>query len=304
IKRRHAKETQINMHNTFFCVSTNQTKFCEHLGEILLKYLKNSKKEDIMMFFEWMLDTYKGIKKQVSVHSYKRRLFQIYHKSVGEDFNDGNKDILDITLQYINGYLTIQYNLDTSEKEKPVMNVDDVYLVQHHLYVHDTSIFPDERQRIQLALLILLQAYTATRPRAVQIDDGTTRTSPTLHYHTNLYYLQRLGISAGFMQLLSPYVIRRGAGEGVEAVASQPQLQQVMGHRDAGVYQAYMNRQFQVDTIAAFLGRPSANALMKAASHMSRFVDSRAPTTASPEELAKLRDSSNLAQLVELRDNL
>lgn len=70
-------------------------------------------------------------------------------------------------LQYINGYLTIQYHLDTSEKEKPVMNVDDVYLVQHHLYVHDTSIFPDERQRIQLALLILLQAYTATRPRVL-----------------------------------------------------------------------------------------------------------------------------------------
>lgn len=70
-------------------------------------------------------------------------------------------------LQFINGYLTIQYNLDTSEKEKPVMNVDDVYLVQHHLYVHDTSIFPDERQRIQLALLILLQAYTATRPRVL-----------------------------------------------------------------------------------------------------------------------------------------
>lgn len=45
------------------------------------------------------------------------------------------------------------------------MDVDDVYLVQHHHWVHDTSVFPDERQRIQLALLILLQAYTATRPR-------------------------------------------------------------------------------------------------------------------------------------------
>ena len=45
------------------------------------------------------------------------------------------------------------------------MDVDDVYLVQHHHWVHDTSVFPDERQRIQLAFLILLQAYTATRPR-------------------------------------------------------------------------------------------------------------------------------------------
>ena len=47
------------------------------------------------------------------------------------------------------------------------MDVDDVYLVQHHHWVHDTSVFPDERQRIQLAFLILLQAYTATRPRVL-----------------------------------------------------------------------------------------------------------------------------------------
>lgn len=47
------------------------------------------------------------------------------------------------------------------------MDVDDVYLVLHHHWVHDTSVFPDERQRIQLALLIQLQAYTATRPRVL-----------------------------------------------------------------------------------------------------------------------------------------
>jgi len=52
------------------------------------------------------------------------------------------------------------------------MNIDDVYLVLHHLWVLDTSVldtsvFPDERQRLQLAFLILLSAYTATRPAAL-----------------------------------------------------------------------------------------------------------------------------------------
>jgi hypothetical protein len=47
------------------------------------------------------------------------------------------------------------------------MNVDDLFLIQHHHWVMDTSIFPDERQRLQLALLILLGAYTATRPAAL-----------------------------------------------------------------------------------------------------------------------------------------
>lgn len=47
------------------------------------------------------------------------------------------------------------------------MDIDDVYLVLHHLWVLDISVFPDERQRLQLAFLILLSAYTATRPAAL-----------------------------------------------------------------------------------------------------------------------------------------
>lgn len=46
------------------------------------------------------------------------------------------------------------------------------------------------------------------------------QTSPTkaLRYHTYLYYLQRLGLQAGLMQILGAYVIRRGAGEAVEGM--------------------------------------------------------------------------------------
>jgi hypothetical protein len=63
--------------------------------------------------------------------------------------------------------LTERYNLDISTKEKPVMNIDDVFLVLHHHWVLDTSTFPDERQRLQLAFLVLLCAYTGTRPGAL-----------------------------------------------------------------------------------------------------------------------------------------
>lgn len=54
--------------------------------------------------------------------------------------------------------------------------------------------------------------------QAVSTDDGTVRTSDTeaLRYHTYLYYLQRLGLVTGFLQILNPYCIRRGSGEGVE----------------------------------------------------------------------------------------
>lgn len=65
------------------------------------------------------------------------------------------------------GHLTILYALDTTTNEKPVLNVDDVYLILHHHWVHDRSRFPDERQRVQLALMIQIPCYTATRPRVL-----------------------------------------------------------------------------------------------------------------------------------------
>ncbi len=64
---------------------------------------------------------------------------------------------------YLHGLLVHQRGLDMTTRERPVMNVDDVYLVLHHHYVLDTSIFTDERQRLQLALLLLLQAGSVIR---------------------------------------------------------------------------------------------------------------------------------------------
>ena len=69
--------------------------------------------------------------------------------------------------QYIDVDLTRLYNLDLSTKEKPVMNVDDVFLVLHHHWVMDTATFPNGRQRLQVAFLVLMIAYTASRPGAL-----------------------------------------------------------------------------------------------------------------------------------------
>lgn len=63
-------------------------------------------------------------------------------------------------------------------REKPVMNVDDVYLVLHHHWALDTTPYPDERQRLQLALLILLTSYTASRPGALVDNPTNTKLRP------------------------------------------------------------------------------------------------------------------------------
>jgi hypothetical protein len=61
----------------------------------------------------------------------------------------------------------VTYELDTSIYEKPVVNVDDVYLIFYYYWALNTSVFPDGRQRLQFALLIPLSAYSATRPGAL-----------------------------------------------------------------------------------------------------------------------------------------
>ncbi|OCK94582.1 uncharacterized protein K441DRAFT_560250, partial [Cenococcum geophilum 1.58] len=65
---------------------------------------------------------------------------------------------------YINGPLTKNNRLNTSTKEKPVINVDDIFRVLHHHWAYNTSTFPDGRQSLQLAFLILIYTYIVSRP--------------------------------------------------------------------------------------------------------------------------------------------
>jgi hypothetical protein len=55
------------------------------------------------------------------------------------------------------------------------MNVDDLYVVQHHHFAFDTSVFADERQRIQQAFVNLFSGYTGTRPGAVVYVDKNVK---------------------------------------------------------------------------------------------------------------------------------
>ncbi|KAM7183177.1 Protein of unknown function (DUF3435) domain containing protein [Rhypophila sp. PSN 637] len=77
-----------------------------------------------------------------------------------------------------------------------------------------------------------------------------------------------------------------------------------MSHRNAGIYQAYINQKVQCDTVAVFIGRPSKKSLISAATHMSRYVDPRAPTKAGQQELEQARADYGILQLIELRDML
>jgi hypothetical protein len=86
-------------------------------------------------------------------------------------------------------------------------------------------------------------------------------------------------------------------------VTSQAVLQQVMNHRDAGIFQAYLNERVRCDVMTTFLGRPSADALIKAAGHMSRFIDPRAPVDLPESEVNKLKTHADIVKLRQLQDS-
>jgi hypothetical protein len=70
-------------------------------------------------------------------------------------------------MQFIEGPLTEEYGLDNIETEKPLLEADDfVELIRYH-WVSDINVFPNERQRVQLAAILLLAAFTGSRPRAL-----------------------------------------------------------------------------------------------------------------------------------------
>jgi hypothetical protein len=87
-------------------------------------------------------------------------------------------------------------------------------------------------------------------------------------------------------------------------VATEALLQQTINHRDAGIFQAHLNERVGCNVRAAFLGRPSADALIKAASHMSRYVEPRAPTELTEPAVDTLKTHPYIVKLRQLRDSL
>jgi hypothetical protein len=67
-------------------------------------------------------------------------------------------------LKFINGTLKADFSLDNTSKSKPVAGPDDllVLLVQH--WARDESIYPTEDDRLDVATIMLFQAYTGGRP--------------------------------------------------------------------------------------------------------------------------------------------
>ena len=156
-------------------------RYCEVVGidphETIIQAVEGRFKN----FLHWMCNTY-TVKKVSSVEMYWHTVSQLYIKWKGRQMDPVVLNHLyDVRwliclawydssandVQFINGSLAEEHDLDDSETEKPLLNVEDFWEVLQCHWVTDTNKFPGERQRLQLATVLLFAAYTTSRPGAL-----------------------------------------------------------------------------------------------------------------------------------------
>ncbi|RII11859.1 hypothetical protein CUC08_Gglean005326 [Alternaria sp. MG1] len=101
---------------------------------------------------------YSRVKKESSMRSYWKRLSMCYMDLTRHTMD---ADVLTDVSNWIPSLM-----LDKSEKEKHAMYVQDLYAILHALWVDDTKPLHGFI-RVQISLLLLLSAATATRPGAI-----------------------------------------------------------------------------------------------------------------------------------------
>lgn len=57
--------------------------------------------------------------------------------------------------------------MDNTETEKPLLKTEEFVEVIQYYWVFDINVFPNERQRVQVAAIFLLIAFTGSQPHTL-----------------------------------------------------------------------------------------------------------------------------------------
>lgn len=164
IRPRYADETQINVSGIF----NKWRQYCTDLkvGDWKVT-IKNLKRETTQDFFLHICERYR-ITSQGSAEEYIRQFQQFYTTMNGQymDRNDAKE-----VYKYYRCILAPKFghrapNIDG----KPVLNVDNLRVILTFNIAYDTSIFPGERHRMNLASCYQLLCFTGVRP--AELVDG------------------------------------------------------------------------------------------------------------------------------------
>ncbi|KAM3487216.1 hypothetical protein MY3957_009499 [Beauveria namnaoensis] len=96
--------------------------------------------------------------------TYWKTLSMVYAEKAKAWMNDG---ILYDIRNWIRTGLTPRFCLDTSQKEKAGLYIEDLAMLLNQLWIRDEGTFEHERLRAQLVENLILAGATATRPGAL-----------------------------------------------------------------------------------------------------------------------------------------
>ncbi|ETS84054.1 hypothetical protein PFICI_05930 [Pestalotiopsis fici W106-1] len=114
-------------------------------------------------FLEWRVE--KGrILKVSAIQNYWKALSSIYAATTQ---NWLGESILADVGGFIHEVLKPRYNLSEEQKAKAGLYVEDLDILLSHHWLSDTEVFPHERLRLQLAILLTIAGATSSRPTAL-----------------------------------------------------------------------------------------------------------------------------------------
>ncbi|KAJ6258013.1 hypothetical protein Dda_6925 [Drechslerella dactyloides] len=353
-------------------------------------------------YLEWVvLTTNIGSYSTLDVHW--KYLRMVYTHSVCKTVS---RHIGDEMISYIQKVLTPQYGLTLIGRGKPLARASDLFALLHYHWCLDTSVFRHERYRVQLALLMMLMAFTASRPGALieshcrrgsneslkykdvalrlirceedsnfiivmeiaswimkgkgrtqeptifvvherydsmpadpillflalafadnafkskdinrpadiyqlripekmgaiqlhwkpsiletpifrEVEPSGLRVSDTkaLRYSTASTLIKRLGLNAGFEQVLMPYNFRRAAANVINDIATTATRSRALGHTGSSTFERYYHSQIvSHDIQSAFLGTPERVEILAAIERMGSRRHAQAPTSLTADE--------------------
>ncbi|KAL9065698.1 MAG: hypothetical protein Q9157_007382 [Trypethelium eluteriae] len=163
-----------------------------HLGNHKnpIKALLGASATEFKTFFQWFVDV-RNLQRLTSLTSNWKRLRAYYNRLFSKPID---QDLGDNVLNFIQKDLRSRHHLDTTKRPKPILNVDDLVGILLRHWKFDPSTYCDERQRVQVALLLLIAAYTGSRPSSIlntdEIQDKDGETKAVCYRHIELYLVK------------------------------------------------------------------------------------------------------------------
>ncbi|KAL9049125.1 MAG: hypothetical protein Q9162_007380 [Coniocarpon cinnabarinum] len=205
-----------------------------------------------------------------------------------------NRNILPMIL---NSDITQEHKLDTTEKERPLLDAHDfVKVLVFQLVVEDGM----QSLTIPWKADVLDQPVFRSSKRTIE---GTQITaSEALPYRTYHPWVVRLGESTGFSQVMTSYNLRRAEGNALndDPNVSAAVRNLTLDHADSKIFERnYLSRHIRCDTQAVFWGRNAQNSLIHAANSMSRTIDTRRPRKLGEEHIQIVANEPDIQRLAE-----